>query len=39
MNIMPVITIFGGLAAFFTLAIALRFAAAKTQVSAKRTDK
>ncbi|WP_303286669.1 hypothetical protein [Marinobacter sp. SS8-8] len=39
MNIVPVITLFGGLAAFFTLAVALRFAAGKTQVSDKQTDK
>lgn len=39
MNIIPVITLFGGLAAFFALAVALRFAAGKTQVSAKQTDK
>tara|TARA_R100000306_G_scaffold57003_1_gene55030 strand:- start:247 stop:456 length:210 start_codon:yes stop_codon:yes gene_type:complete len=38
MNIVPVITIFGGLAAFFTLAVALRFAAVRTQVPAKPSD-
>ena len=39
MNIVPVIIIFSGLAAFFTLALALRFAARKTQVTVKQTDK
>lgn len=38
MNIVPVMTLFGGLAGFLTLAIALRFAAGRTQVSAKQTD-
>lgn len=39
MNIIPVITLFGGLGAFFTLAIALRFVAGKTQAPAKQTDR
>lgn len=39
MNIVPVIILFGGLTGFFTLAVALRFAVGKTQVSAKQTDK
>ncbi|GBO90374.1 hypothetical protein [Marinobacter salsuginis] len=38
MNVIPVITLFGGLAAFFTLAITLRYAAGKTQVIRKRND-
>lgn len=39
MNIIPVVTLFGGLAAFFTLALALRFAAGKTQMAAKPAGK
>jgi hypothetical protein len=38
MNIVPVITLFGGLAAFFTLAVALRFVAGRTQMPVKPTD-
>lgn len=38
MNIVPVITLFGGLAAFFTLAVALRFAVGRTQMAAKPID-
>lgn len=38
MNIFPVITLFGGLAAFFTLAITLRYAAGKTQMIGKQND-
>jgi hypothetical protein len=38
MNIIPVITLFGGLAAFFTLAVALRYTAGKTQTIAKRNE-
>lgn len=37
MNIIPVITLFGGLAAFFTLAITLRYVAGKTQTIEKQT--
>lgn len=39
MNVIPVITLFGGLAAFFTLAITLRYAAGKTQVVEKQNEK
>lgn len=38
MNVIPVITLFGGLAAFFALAITLRYAAGKTQVVDKQND-
>lgn len=38
MNVIPVITLFGGLAAFFTVAIALRFAAGKTQMIPKQRE-
>jgi len=38
MNIIPVITLFGGLAAFFTLAVALRYAAGKTQAIEKPNE-
>lgn len=36
MNIIPVISLFGGLAAFFTLAVMLRYAAGKTQMVEKQ---
>ncbi|WP_349518833.1 hypothetical protein [Marinobacter sp. NFXS11] len=36
MNIVPVITLFGGLAAFFTLAVALTYAAGKTEMFQKQ---
>lgn len=39
MNIIPVITLFGGLAVFFALAVTLRFAAGKTQLIEKRNEK
>ncbi len=39
MNIFPLITLFGGLAAFFTLAVALRFVVAKTQTPPKQEGK
>ncbi|MDX1553514.1 MAG: hypothetical protein R3198_12880 [Marinobacter sp.] len=39
MNIIPVITLFGGLAAFFALAVTLRFAAGITQTFEKRNEK
>lgn len=39
MNIVPVITLFGGLAAFFALAVALRFAVGITQRPAKQNEK
>jgi len=39
MNIIPVITLFGGLAAFFTLAVTLRFAVGKTQMIDKKTER
>lgn len=38
MNIIPVITLFGGLAAFFTLAVTLSYAAGKTQVIEKHNE-
>ncbi len=38
MNLIPVITLFGGLAAFFTLAVTLRFAFAKTQTVETQND-
>lgn len=38
MNIIPVITLFGGLAAFFTLAVTLRYAAGKTQSIQKNEE-
>jgi hypothetical protein len=38
MNVIPVITLFGGLAEFFALAITLRYAAGKTQVVDKQND-
>ena len=38
MNIIPVITLFGGLAAFFTLAVTLRYAAGRTQMIRKQND-
>jgi hypothetical protein len=38
MNIIPVITLFGGLSAFFTLAFALRLAIGKTQVVDQQDD-
>jgi hypothetical protein len=38
MNIIPVITLFGGLAAFFTLAITLSYAAGKAQMMQKQND-
>ena len=38
MNIIPVITLFGGLAAFFTLAVTLGYAAGKTQAVDKQSD-
>ena len=39
MNIFPLITLFGGLAAFFTLAVALSFLGAKPQTPAKQEGK
>ncbi|WP_449287008.1 hypothetical protein [Marinobacter sp. PE14] len=39
MNVIPVITLFGGLAAFFTLAVTLRYAAGKTQMLEKQNEK
>lgn len=38
MNIIPVITLFGGLTAFFSLAFALRFALGKHQVANNQDD-
>jgi len=38
MNIIPLITLFGGLAAFFTLAVTLRYAAGKTQAIEKHDE-
>jgi len=38
MNIIPLITLFGGLAAFFTLAVTLRYAAGKTQAIEKHNE-
>ena len=38
MNIIPVITLFGGLAAFFTLAVTLRFAVGLAQTVEKGND-
>ncbi len=38
MNLIPVITLFGGLTAFFTLAVTLRFALAKTQEVETQND-
>lgn len=38
MNLIPVITLFGGLTAFFTLAVTLRFALAKTQAVETQND-
>lgn len=38
MNIIPVVTLFGGLAAFFALAIMLRYAAGKTQTPERHNE-
>lgn len=38
MNIIPVITLFGGLTAFFTLAFALRLAIGKNQAIDKQDE-
>lgn len=38
MNIVPVITLFGGLAVFFTAALALTFAASKAQMNGQKED-
>jgi len=38
MNIIPVITLFGGLTAFFTLAFAMRLVVSKTQGIDKQDD-
>ncbi|EMP56799.1 hypothetical protein ACFQGA_12030 [Marinobacter koreensis] len=38
MNVLPVITLFGGLAAFVTLAVALSVAVGKTQLIEKQND-
>lgn len=38
MNIIPVITLFGGLTAFFSLAVALRFALGTSEVSDKQDE-
>lgn len=38
MNIIPVITLFGGLTAFFTLAFALRLAVGSNQAADKQND-
>lgn len=38
MNVIPVITLFGGLAAFFTLAVTLSFAVGKTQMIEKQNE-
>lgn len=38
MNVIPVITLFGGLAAFFTLAVTLRLALGKSQAIKTKND-
>ncbi len=38
MNAIPVITLFGGLTAFFTLALGLRLAVGKTQATKMMDD-
>lgn len=38
MNIIPVISLFGGLTAFFALALTLRLAVSKTQVADKQNE-